>query len=213
MLSSAGASSLAGLGGATKSCSLASWRPSTTASAILLANSRMARRASSLPGITQSTSSGSQLVSTMATTGMPSRCASFTAIASLFESITKSTSGKPGMSLMPDRFCSRCLRSRSRRMASFFGRPAYPPASGDAMASSSFSRLMDFWTVAMLVSKPPSQRWLTKYIWQRTASSAMASCAWRLVPTKSTFLPCAAISWTNRAASLNIFKVFCRSMM
>ena len=29
------------------------------------------------------------------------------------------------------------------------------------MASSSFSRLIDFWTVTMLVSRPPSQRWFT----------------------------------------------------
>src|ERR1035441_5460281 len=85
MPSSAGVSSETILS-AVKSCSVASARPSTTASAILLANRRMARSASSLPGITQSTSSGSQLVSTMATTGIPRRRASFTAIASLLRS-------------------------------------------------------------------------------------------------------------------------------
>src|ERR1700688_3206987 len=45
------------------------WRPSITASEILEVNSLIARSASSLPGITQSTWSGSQLVSTMETTG------------------------------------------------------------------------------------------------------------------------------------------------
>ncbi len=86
---------------AVKSCSVARARPSMTESAILLVKRRMARRASSLPGMTQSTSSGSQLVSTMATTGMPRRRASLTAMASLFESMRKVTSGRPGISLMP----------------------------------------------------------------------------------------------------------------
>src|ERR1039458_7377697 len=48
------------------------------------------------------------------------------------------------------------------------------------MASSSLSRLMDFCTVAMLVSRPPNQRWFTKYIWHRRASSALASLAFSL---------------------------------
>ena len=52
---------------AVKSCSVARARPSTTASAILLVNRRMARKRVVIAGITQSTSSGSQLVSTMAT--------------------------------------------------------------------------------------------------------------------------------------------------
>ena len=45
------------------------------------------------------------------------------------------------------------------------------------------------------------------------ASSAIASCAWRLVPTNSTILPSVARSCTNFDSSLNIFSVFCKSMM
>src|SRR5229473_1401501 len=48
---------------------------------------------------------------------------------------------------------------------------------------------------------------------QRCASSAMASCAWRLVPTNSIVLPWLASSLTNLPASRNILRVFCRSMM
>src|SRR5712692_2198028 len=48
---------------------------------------------------------------------------------------------------------------------------------------------------------------------QRCASSAMASCAWRLVPTKRIVLPWPARSLTNFPASRNNFRVFCRSMM
>ena len=91
-------------------------------------------------------------------------------------------------------------------MISFFGRPSQSFAA--AIASSSFSRLIDFCTVIMLVSSPPSQRWFTKYMPQRLASSAMASCACRLVPTNSTVLPWAAISPRNRMASLKSFRVF-----
>ena len=76
------------------------------------------------------------------------------------------------------------------------------------MAFSSFSRLMDFCSVAQFVSVPPSQRWFTKKAPQRLASSATASWAWRLVPTNKTVLPCAEISLTKRLASRNIFSVF-----
>ena len=50
--------------------------------------------ASSLPGITYSMTSGSQLVSTTATTGMPSRLASVTAMCSFLVSITKTALGQ-----------------------------------------------------------------------------------------------------------------------
>ena len=53
-------------------------RPAMTASAMREANRRMARSASSLPGITKSTSSGSQFVSTMPSTGIFSLRASST---------------------------------------------------------------------------------------------------------------------------------------
>ena len=95
-----------------------------TASAILLVNSRMARKASSLPGIAHSTTVGSQLVSTTAITGILSLRASITAISSLPESMMNSTSGRCGMSLMPAKLCVKCLRSRSSREISFLERPS-----------------------------------------------------------------------------------------
>ncbi len=66
--------------------------------------------------------SGSQFVSTTATTGMPSRFASWTAMCSFFVSMTKTAAGSRGISLMPPRFFSSFSRSRSREATSFFGR-------------------------------------------------------------------------------------------
>ena len=82
----------------------------------------MARSASSLPGMTQSTRSGSQLVSTMATTGMPMRRASRTAITSEFGSITNIASGGVAMFSTPEKFCCRCFSSRSRRARFLLGK-------------------------------------------------------------------------------------------
>src|ERR1017187_6870102 len=108
--SSAGAPSNAGVSSAGEACSSAAnalsptrFTPSAAESAIFEVNRRIARSASSLPGITKSTTVGSQLVSTTATTGMPSLRASLTAIASLFESTMKSASGSRFMVLMPAR--------------------------------------------------------------------------------------------------------------
>src|SRR5690606_27910698 len=58
-------------------------RPSITASASFPVSKRIARMASSFPGIMMSTSSGSQLVSTIAMIGMPSLRASDTAMRSV----------------------------------------------------------------------------------------------------------------------------------
>src|SRR5262249_31309854 len=69
--------------------SLATRWPSSTASETMRAKSAMARIASSLPGIGYWIASGSQLVSTMPTMGMPRRFASATAIFSFFVSTTK----------------------------------------------------------------------------------------------------------------------------
>ncbi|MNX77080.1 hypothetical protein D3C86_1086040 [compost metagenome] len=56
---------------------------------------------------------------------------------------------------------------------------------------------MRFLMVSKLVSMPPSQRWLTKNMLQRSASSRMVSCACFLVPTKQMFLPWATMSRTK----------------
>ena len=85
------------------------------------------------------------------------------------------------MSLMPPRLA--CSFSRSRRrpitscLTSFWKVPSV------SAASSSFRRATDFFTVAKLVSEPPSQRWVMYGMPQRVASSFTASRAERLVPT------------------------------
>src|ERR1043166_2559048 len=63
--------------------------------------------------------SGSQLVSTTATTGMPSLRASLTAISSCLGSMTKMASGSLRMPLMPPSDCSSLSFSRLRPSISF----------------------------------------------------------------------------------------------
>src|SRR6185503_2210160 len=67
--------------------------PSATASATTRVSSAAERIASSLPGIGKSTSSGSQLVSSTAITGMPSLRASSTAMCSFLVSTTQMADG------------------------------------------------------------------------------------------------------------------------
>ena len=69
------------------------------------------RIASSLPGITKSIPSGSQLVSTSPMIGIRSRCASRTAIASVLRSITNTASGTRCMFLTPPRLARSFSRS------------------------------------------------------------------------------------------------------
>ena len=69
------------------------------------------------------------------------------------------------------------------------------------------------WIVTKLVKRPPSQRWFTKNMPHRLASSTTMSWAWRLVPTNSTVLPLAARSRTNASASPNSLAVWLRSTM
>ncbi len=78
-----------------------------------------ARIASSLPGIGTVITSGSALVSTMATTGIPSLLASATAIFSFLASTTKSAPGSRFMFLMPSRLRDSFTRSRSKSSFSF----------------------------------------------------------------------------------------------
>ena len=80
--------------GAVRAC--LRWRshfPSTIASATIRHIRLADRMASSLPGITKSMTSGSQLVSTTAITGMPRRFASVTAMCSFLVSITNTAFG------------------------------------------------------------------------------------------------------------------------
>src|SRR5205814_182834 len=72
--------------------------------------------------VSTTTSSGSQLVSTIAITGIPSLRASPTAMCSFFVSTTNTASGRRSRAWMPPRFRSSFSRSRRLRIASFFGR-------------------------------------------------------------------------------------------
>ena len=103
--------------------------------------------------------SGSQLVSTTATTGMPRMFASLTAMYSCFGSITKSASGSSSISLMPVRFFSSFSFSRSSRSRSFLVR--FSLSSCARIASISFKRWIDLRIVEKLVSVPPSHRVFT----------------------------------------------------
>ena len=90
-------------------------------------------------------------------TGMPSFLASLTAMSSWPMSITKIASGRRFMSLMPPSEASSLSRSRRRPSTSCLTSLSNVPSV--SAASSSFRRDTDFFTVAKLVSVPPSQRW------------------------------------------------------
>ena len=134
-------SPVAGITGATG----AAVRASMMASAAASRYSAIARPESSLPGMTYSMPSLLQLLSTTATTGMPSLLASATAMYSSSTSITNSASGSPPMSLIPERVRSSLARSRSRFSASFLLSLRTTPDS--ICCSRSFSLAMEFLTV------------------------------------------------------------------
>ena len=153
---------------------------------------------------------GSLFESRIATTGMPSTLASLIASSSLLVSTTNMTSGSPPMSRMPPRLFSSLSRSRVSWSTSFLVRPAVSP---DSCSSRLLRRLIELEMVFQLVSMPPSQRWLTKCWPDACAASAIASCAWRLVPTNSTLPPRATVCWTKSSARANSGTVCDRSMM
>jgi hypothetical protein len=94
-------------------------RPSATAVAMILVSSSAERIASSLPGIGKSTSSGSQLVSRIAITGMPSLRASSTAMCSFLVSTTQTAEGTRCMSRSPPRVRVSLVFSRDSCSVSF----------------------------------------------------------------------------------------------
>ena len=122
-----------------------------------------------------------------------------------------SASGRPVMSLMPPRL--RMSLSSSRRIicASFLLRRSSAPL--DCSSSISCRRLIDCRMVLKLVSMPPSQRWFTKGMPQRVASSWIASRALRLVPTNSTLPPSPTTFLMKSAAWLYRGSDFSRLMM
>ncbi len=85
------------------------------------------------------TSSGSQLVSRIAITGMPSLRASLTAMCSFLVSTTQTALGTRAMSLIPPSERSSFSRSRRRCSSSFLVR-VEPATSSKSISSSSLSR-------------------------------------------------------------------------
>ena len=116
------------------------------------------RMASSLPGIGYWITSGSQLVSTTATIGMPSLLASVTAMCSFLVSSTNTTSGSFSILAMPPRLRSSFSSSREISRASFLGMASNSPESRMRRYSAILATRLDM--VSKLVSMPPSQRWL-----------------------------------------------------
>ena len=95
--------------------------PSATTSPIARVTSAHERIASSLPGMTKSMPSGSQLVSTRPMIGMRRRWASLTAIASVLRSMTNIASGGRCMFLTPPRLACSFSRSACAAMRSRVG--------------------------------------------------------------------------------------------
>src|SRR5215207_512683 len=126
--SSAGAPLPLALGRANSPAVTADW-PAAIPSAIARMTSEHERIASSLPGITKSASSGSQFVSTRATTGRPSLRASRTASCSLRRSTMKTASGCLRMSATPPRFASSFSSSPSIVIRSLAGKSSICPSS------------------------------------------------------------------------------------
>src|SRR6266511_3633443 len=177
----AGSGSISGPVARVTTASRPACRPSARASAIRRVTSETDRIASSLPGITKSTSSGSQFVSTIAITEMPSLRASLTAMCSFFVSITKIASGSRSRLCMPPRLRSSLSFSCRRRIASRLGRKSNAPVRSISRSSRRRSRRRE--TVWKFVSIPPSQRVVTDGIATRAACSEMTSCACFFVPT------------------------------
>src|SRR5215217_2362866 len=208
--SSAAAPFPLGLGRANSSAVTADW-PAAIPSAIARMTSEHERIASSLPGITKSASSGSQFVSTRATTGRPSRRASRTASCSLRRSTMKTESGCLRMSATPPRLASSFSSSPCIEIRSLGGSRSSWPSSRRRRSSCRCSIRSEI--VRQLVSRPSSQRWFTYGMSVRLASSSTASCACFFVPTKSTVPPRSARLRTKLCASSTLSSVFCKSMM
>ena len=98
--------------------------------------------------------SGSELLSSTATTGMPSLLASATAIASLLVSITNRMSGRPPISLMPPSARSSLSRSRVSFSSSFLVRPGWPRAKLLVELAQPLDRLGDRLPVGQHAAEP-----------------------------------------------------------
>ncbi len=147
-------------------------------------------------------------MSTIPITGIPNVLASLTAIFSWPTSIINKASGRERISLIPPRPFSSFSSSRVIISASFLPPRLIVPSA--CIFSISCKRRTDCLIVLKLVSMPPSQRWSTKGILQRCASSLIAFCAARFVPTNIILPPLAAIEPAKFNTSLNMGSVFSR---
>ena len=116
----------------------------------------------------------------------------------------------PLIFLIPPKLRSSFSISRVIVRISFLLRPSMPFS---IIASSSFRRRIDCLTVLKLVNIPPNQRWFTKGISQRSASSRMILPAARLVPTNKIVPRFAAIEPIKLTASLYKGRVFSKLIM
>jgi hypothetical protein len=156
--------------------------------------------------------SGSQLVSTTATIGMPSRRPSATAMCSRLTSTRNIAAGSLVISRKPSSDFRYRSTSREMRERSFFDN-SFHAVSSACSTSCSLKRSSDFFTVRKLVSVPPSQRLLTKSWLARSDSICTGAAACRLVPTKSTLPPPAVTSRRKSSASWKRSSVWSRSTM
>ena len=155
--------------------------------------------------------SGSQLVSTTATIGMPILLASLTAMASRQMSKTTMAPGICDMFAMPSRFRSRRDSSLRSRETSFWGSVSNMP-----FFFISWMARIRLTLVAMfrlLVSVPPSHRLVTQCWPHLAAASPTTPTHWRLVPTNRTPRPALTVSRRNSRACFRKNWVLVRSMM
>ena len=123
----------------------------------------------------------------------------------------KTASGWRRMSATPPRLASSFSSSAVIAMRSLAG--SRSSCASWESARSSCSRWMRSEIVRQLVSRPPSQRWLTYGMPTRLASVATESWACFFVPTKSTVPPRWAMFCANAYASSSSCCVCCKSMM
>ena len=155
--------------------------------------------------------SGSQFVSTTATTGMPSRFASVTAMCSFFVSMTNTMLGSFSRFRIPPRLRLSLTRSRLTLSPSFLIIWSTSPVVTRRSSSRIFATRAC--TVWKFVSMPPSQRKFTYGMPLRRAWLSTGSWACFFVPTNITVPPSATVLRTNRYAVSIRSSVCCRSMM
>ena len=167
--------------------------------------------ASSLHGITKSTVLGSEFVSTMPNTGMPSVRASFTAMCSFITSTTKRAAGKRLKSAILPKFFSNLALWRAIWSFSRLERWSNVPS------FSILSMVVIFFTalriVGKFVSMPPGQRSETYGMLIFVIFSATISLACFFVATNRILRPDLAICFNAAQALSSKMAVLFKSIM